>query len=160
MKPIKRTILIAFTSIYLLMVFFTSISLNIAFKKRIEIKWVKISIRSISVLNALVVYGLVIINLVNPFAWNNFSVESFYSERVDGRIFNAYFRPVGAYAGGEGNFWITEIPKFLPFIEIEKFHDNAVLWDFRATEWEGEPVNQNEVVKDYIKDNVLAKDDN
>lgn len=83
-------------------------------------------------------------------------MKSFNHQEVNGRIFNAYFQPVGAYSGGEGVFWITESPKFLPFIEIEKYYNGAILWDFTWTEWDGEPCNQTEIVRNYIQTEVVG----
>ena len=115
-------------------------------------------LRTLTILSSVVVFGLIGLNLINPFAWDTFKMRSFYYVNVDGRLFNAYFKPVGAYAGGEGNFWITETPKYFPTIEIEKFYNRTVLWDFSATEWEGEPIDQNKVVKSYIKDEIIDKE--
>jgi hypothetical protein len=101
--------------------------------------------------------GLLGLSLMLPFAWDILKLRSFYYESVDGRLFNAYFRPVGAYSGGEGNFWITESPKYFPLVEISKYYKHAILWDFRATEWEGEPINQHEIVRRYVKEEIIDK---
>ena len=174
---IKRQItLTAFTTLYLLTILSTdislvgywtdivfsilivSITLKVVFKRKTEKTWLTWSLRALAILTSMVVYGLLGLNLINPFAWNTFKMRSFYYQSVDGRLFNAYFKPVGAYAGGEGSFWITESPRFLPFIEIEKYYDGTILWDFRDTEWEGEPIEQHQVVKNYVQEEVIEKE--
>jgi len=89
------------------------------------------------------------------FMWDALKTKSFLYEEVDGRMFHAYFTPVGAYSGGEGVFWITESPIHFPFIEQDKYIDAAVLWDFRLEEWEGTPVDQQQIVREYIKEHIL-----
>jgi hypothetical protein len=76
---------------------------------------------------------------------------------VDGRLFNAYFKPVGAYSGGYGNFWITEMPKWFPIIGRQVYWERAVHHDFGEDIAEGEPVDNYEVVKEYIRNKVIAK---
>ncbi|WP_339905294.1 hypothetical protein [uncultured Cyclobacterium sp.] len=128
------------------------------FKCKSGKRWLNISIRLLTIASSILVFGLVGLVLISPLSWNVFKMKSFYFENVSGRLFNANYKPVGAYAGGEGVFWITESPKIFPFIEIENYYDGTVLWDFRLTEWEGEPVDQNEVVKNYILDEVIEKE--
>ena len=70
-------------------------------------------------------------------------------------MFHAYFKPVGSYSGGEGNFWITESPLYFPFIEKDVYYEHAVLHDFSDGYWDGRPINNYEVVKSYIKDDVI-----
>lgn len=176
MKLRTQAILTAFTTVYLLTIAFTDLSLvgywtdilssillvsiglwaTSGFKA--EKTWLKYILRVLNVSYALVVFGIVGLNLINPFAWDSLKMRSFYYEKVDGRLFNAYFKPVGANSGGEGNFWITETPKYFPIIEMEKFYEGAVLWDFRATEWEGEVIDQNVVVKRYIQKEVIDQE--
>ena len=172
----RQIILTLFTTVYLATVLLTDISLTgywsdiifsillvsigllTVFKLKSQKTWLNTSLKTLTIICSVVVYGLVGLNLINPFAWDTFKMKSFYFENVNGRLFNANFKPVGAYAGGEGVFWITESPKLLPFIEIEKYCDGAVLWDFRITEWEGDPVDQTEVLKNYILDEVIEKE--
>lgn len=172
----RQIILTIFTTVYLITVLLTDLSLTgywtdiifsillvligllTVFKFKSDKSWLNISLKTLTIISSIVVFGLVGLNLINPFAWDTFKMKSFYFEKVNGRLFNANFKPVGAYAGGEGVFWITESPNFLPFIEIEKYYNGAILWDFRLTEWEGEPINQNEVLKNYIQDEVIEKE--
>ena len=84
-------------------------------------------------------------------------MKSFNYVNIEGRLFQAYFKPVGSYSGGEGVFWITETPKYFPLIEYRQFYDGAILWDFRSSEWDGQPVNQIEVVKSYIRSEIIDK---
>ena len=172
----RQIILTLFTTVYLATVLLTDISLTgywtdiifsillvsigllTVFKLKSQKTWLNTSLKTLTIICSVVVYGLVGLNLINPFAWDTFKMKSFYFENVGGRLFNANFKPVGAYAGGEGVFWITESPKLLPFIEIEKYYDGAVLWDFRITEWENNPVDQTEVLKNYILEEVIEKE--
>lgn len=82
-------------------------------------------------------------------------MTSFYWIDVDDRIFNAYFQPVGAHSGGEGNFWITESPTYFPVIEEAVYYKHAILWNFGTKEFDGQSVDQNEIVRSYIKDEVI-----
>lgn len=106
---------------------------------------------------SLIIFGLLGLNFTNPFALDTFKLRSFYYQSVDGRLFNAYFKPVGAYSGGEGNFWITEVPKFFPIIEKRVYYDRTVLWNFNNDTFDGQPVDNYKVVKQYIKDEVIDK---
>ena len=108
-------------------------------------------------LQAMFVFAIFIFYAINPFLWHTFKVTSFCYQKVEGRVFNAYFRPVGAFAGGEGNFWITESPKYFPIIEKEIYYDRTVLWNFSVTEYDGQIVDQNEVVKLYIIEEIIQK---
>ncbi len=132
-------------------------ALRLVFKNKNEKYWVTFALRTTNILCSIIIFGFLRLNLINHFAWDAFKLRSFYFQSVDGRLFNAYFKPGGAYSGGEGNFWITESPKYFPFIEIEKYYDHAILWDFRDTEWGEESIDQNEVVRSYIKDEVIDK---
>jgi hypothetical protein len=172
----RQTILAIFTTVYLVTVLLTDISLTgywtdiifsillvsigllTVFKSKSNKSWLNFLLRTSTIIYSIFVFGLVGLNLIDPFARDIFKMKSFYFENVNGRLFNANFKPVGAYARGEGVFWITESPKFLPIIEIEKYFDRAVLWDFKLTEWDGEPIDQNEVLKDYIQDKVIEKE--
>ncbi len=89
--------------------------------------------------------------------WTPLNFVAFYYQSVNGRLFNAYFKPVGAYSGGEGNFWITEVPKFFPIIEWRVYYDRTVHWNFNDDTFDGQQVDNYEVVKEYIKDEVIDK---
>ncbi|MCB9034605.1 MAG: hypothetical protein H6553_12265 [Chitinophagales bacterium] len=178
MKIKIQLILPIFTTFYLLVVLFTdislvgywtdvifsiilvSISLVIIFKFKIKEMWLSFVLRTLAILNSVVVYGLLILNIINPFAWDILELKTFYYEIVDERLYNAYFKPVGSYSGGQGNFWITEIPKVFPIIEIDKYYNRTVDWNFKVDEFDGEIVDQNEVVKSYIKSEVIEKENN
>lgn len=92
---------------------------------------------------------------INPYNFDHFKLTSFNFIVLEGRLFHAYFKPVGAYAGGEGQFWITESNLLIPFVEKEVFYDRTCMWDFGNLEFEGYPVNQNKIVETYIKEHVL-----
>ncbi len=172
----RQIILTAITTVYLLTVFFTDISLvgywtdivfsilivsvtlKLVFKSKTEKTWLTWTLRSLAILTSIVVYGLLVLNLINPFAWDTFKMRSFYYQSVDERLFNAYFKPVGAYSGGEGNFWITETYKYFPIIEEEKYYEHAILWNFRHSEFDGQAVNQEEIVKAYVRDEILERE--
>jgi hypothetical protein len=139
-------------------VFLSFFTLTIVLRKNTDKGWLTKVLRRTTLVCSSIVFGLIVLNLINPFAWDTLKLRSFKEQRVEGRIFHAYFKPVGAYAGGEGNFWITESPKYFPIIEIEKFYHRTVPWDFRLKEWEGKPVDQYEIVKDYILSEIIAKE--
>lgn len=98
-----------------------------------------------------------ITGLANPFVFDFFKIRSFRYLKVEGRIFHAYFKPVGAYSGGQGNFWITESPVFFPLIEKKVYYEHAVHHDFNDDEWEGQPVDNYKIAKDYIREKVIEK---
>lgn len=171
----RQLIITVFTAVYLLIVLFTDISLTgywtdiifslvlvtatllIVFKRKTEKLWLTLTLRTLTVLSSVVVFGLLGLNLITIGGFDTFKMRSFYFQNVEGRLFNAYFKPVGAYSGGEGNFWITESIKFFPIFEYQVYYKHAILWDFRNDEWEGQTVDQYEVVKSYIKDEVIEK---
>ena len=84
-------------------------------------------------------------------------ISSFYWRNEDNRIFNAYFQPVGSYSGGEGNFWISECPFYFPLIEKTVYDEHAIVWDFGMEEFDGKIVDQNKIVRSYIKNEVIEK---
>lgn len=114
-------------------------------------------LKTINILCSLIVFGLLGLNLINPFAWDTFKLRCFYFQSVDGRLFNAYFKPVGAYSGGYGNFWITETPKYFPVVEWRVYWDRTVHHDFNDDTFDGQPIDNYEVVRSYIKDDVIDK---
>jgi predicted PurR-regulated permease PerM len=79
-------------------------ALILVFRKNTLARWLKILLRSVAVLCAFTVFGLIALNLTSPFVADLFKLRSFYFQKVNGRLFHAYFKPVGAYSGGQGNF--------------------------------------------------------
>jgi hypothetical protein len=116
-----------------------------------------ITLRTGTVILSTIVFGLVAFSFTNIFILDTFKMRSFYYQKVDGRIFNAYFKPVGSYSGGQGNFWITETPIYFPIIEKRVYYDRTVLWDFNSDTFDGKPVDNYQVVKSYIRDEVINK---
>jgi hypothetical protein len=161
--------------LYLVIILFTSYSLTgfwtdvifsilysvvillLVFKRNTHSRWLKIPLRSIAILCAVTIFGLIALNFTNPFIIDHFKMRSFYFQKVNGRLFHAYFKPVGAYSGGQGNFWITESPVYFPLIEKDVYYEHAVHHDFNDDYWEGEPIDNYEVVRSYIKDEVINK---
>lgn len=127
------------------------------FIKKSTSLWFKIMRWALTIIIGSVVFMLTFIILSNPFIIDHLKLRSFYFQKVQGRIFHAYFKPVGAYSGGYGNFWITESPVFFPLIEKRVYYDRTVHHDFGSDEWEGDPIDNYEVVKGYIKDEVIGK---
>ena len=175
MKPRNQIILILFFASYLLTILLTGISLvgfwtdiifsilfslfllRAVFKNKTNQLWVTISLRITAVVCSLAVFGFIGSNLSNPFIWDVFKMRSFYYQKVNERIFHAYFKPVGAYSGGYGNFWITESPKYFPFIEWQVYYDRTVHYNFNDDNWDGQPTDNYEVVRAYIKDEIIDK---
>ncbi|MFD2521982.1 hypothetical protein [Emticicia soli] len=110
-----------------------------------------------NVLCLLTLLRLLGLNLVSTFFWDISKLRTFYYQSVDGRLFNAYFKPVGAYSGGYGNFWITETPKYFPLIESRVYFNRTVHHDFSDDIFDGEPIDNYEVVRSYIKEEVIDK---
>lgn len=133
------------------------LSLMFVFRNTTNNVWLGIALKGTNIICSLVVFGLLGLNLINPFTWDTFKLRSFYFQSVDGRLFNAYFKPVGAYGSGYGNFWITETPKYFPIIEWQVYRERAIDWDFNDDTFEGQPVDNYEVVRNYIKDEVIIK---
>jgi hypothetical protein len=133
------------------------IILIVTFRKRTASRPSTIALRLTASALSAVVFGLIFLAFTNIFILDTFKMRSFYYLRVDGRIFHAYFKPVGAYAGGQGNFWITESPKYFPVVEWPVYYDRTVRWDFSADSSEGQPVDNYEVVRSYIQDEVIDK---
>jgi len=175
----KRTpfqvIIISYLTLYLAIVLFTDYSLTgfwtdiifsilfcafalvLVFKTKANALWLTILLRTLATICAITVYGLIFLNFTNPLITDHFKLRSFYFQKVEGRIFNAYFKPVGSYSGGYGNFWITESPVFFPLIEKRVYYDRTVQWDFNNDYWDGQPVDNYEMVRNYVKDEVIDK---
>jgi hypothetical protein len=119
--------------------------------------WLTITTKVTNVLCSLIVFGLLVLNLINPFTLDFLKLRSFYFQTVDKRLFNAYFKPVGSYSGGYGNFWITESIKYLPLIEWRVYGNRTVQHDFSNDTFDGKPIDNYKVVRGYIKDEVIEK---
>lgn len=149
--------LTGFWSDVLFAVGFSLFLLVIVFWNRASRPWLTLTLRATALACFLVVHGLLAINLSNPFVWDTFKLRSFYLQRVEGRLFSAYFKPMGAYSGGYGNFWITESPRFFPLVEKRVYWDRTVHHDFSSDTFDGQPVDNYEVVKEYVRDEVISK---
>lgn len=134
------------------------ITLIIVFNYGVKSIWLNRTLKIVTGISVTLVAVFLFLTHINPFGWDKFKMRAFYNKEVNNRMFNAYFSPVGAYAGGEGSFWITEVPKFFPIIEIERYYDRTILWNFREDTFDGKPVNQDEMVISYIKDEVINKE--
>jgi hypothetical protein len=175
MKIKRQIITTTFFIIYLIIVLLTDISLTgfwtdvifsillsifsltIVFRNKNDkarLTWI---LRISNITCSLIVFGLLGLNFINPFGLDTFKLRSFYYQSVEGRLFNAYFKPVGAYSGGYGNFWVTEIPTFFSIIEWRVYSERTVHHDFRNDTYEGEAIDNYEVVRDYIKDEVINR---
>lgn len=164
--PLLLTILFV---VYLATVLLTDISLtgfwtDVIFSVLLSILSLKLSFRNkgitlkiANILCSLTVFGLIGLHLSHPFALDTFKLRSFYYLSVEGRLFNAYFKPVGAYAGGYGNFWITETSPYLPIIERRVYWERTVHHDFNDDRFDGEPIDNYAVVRSYIKAEVIDK---
>jgi hypothetical protein len=139
-------------------IFFSVFTLIRVFKNKLSSPWLTITIRTSAIIFSFFVFGFLGSRLNNPFIIDTFKLRSFYFQKVNGRLFNAYFKPVGAYSGGYGNFWITETPMYFPIIEWPVYYERTVHYDFSADIWDGEPVDNYEVVRNYIKDKVIGND--
>lgn len=132
-------------------------TLGLVFKNKTDKPWLTLTLRTTTAICSIVVFGLLGLNLINPFTYDTFKLRTFYFQTVEGRLFNAYFRPVGSYSGGYGNFWINETPKYFPIVEWTVYYDRTVDHDFRDDTFEGLPIDNYEVVRNYIKDEVVNK---
>lgn len=141
----------------ILSVFLSIWALRVVFRSWTTKIWLTLVLKTTNILCSFIVFGLLGLYLINPFAWDTFKLRSFYYQSVNGRLFNAYFKPVGAYSGGYGNFWITETPKYLPLIEWRVYWDRTVDHDFNDDTFEREPIDNFEVVRSYIRDEVINK---
>lgn len=95
-------------------------------------------------------YGYV---LMTPFDMRK-DTKTLKSQTVNGRLFHPYFQPVGSWGKGYGSFWITESPKFFPFIEKTVFTEIGTDYDFNDTEFDGTPID--EIVRNYITEDIIS----
>lgn len=175
MKATLSTIFSLFFVAYLAIVVFTSISLSgfwsdVLFSvvlsclailyignKGVRPVWLNYTTKAMNGVCVFLVIVFLGINILNPFAWDTLKLRSFYYQSVNGRLFHAYFKPVGSYSGGYGNFWITETPKYFPFIERAVYYDRTVNHDFNNDTFEGLPIDNHAIVRNYILDEVIHK---
>lgn len=137
---------------------FSIFALRTVFSETVARRWLILTQRTVTVICSLVVFGLIGLNLIIPFGWDVFKLRSFYFQAVEGRLFNAYFKPVGAYGRGYGSFWITESPKHFPIFEKRVYRDGATIHNFLVDTVANEPIDNYEIVRTYIKDEVIKKE--
>ncbi|GEM_PF-2257814 len=125
--------------------------------KSVKIGWT-ILLKVIHLLLVLYIFLTLWFQLLQPRALDTFKLRSFLYVYLEGRSFNAYFQPVGAYSGGEGNLSIAENYSYCPIFERERHYKHAILWDFRTDEFDGQAVDQKQIVKTYIKHEVIDKE--
>ncbi len=111
--------------------------------------------RMLAIACAMLVAGIMLTYVSNPFRLNVLKARSFLYQRVDGRIFNAYFKPVGSYSGGYGNLLITETPLWFPLIERTVYYQRVVHHDFGDDTFEGQPIDNNALIKQYIRKEIV-----
>jgi hypothetical protein len=176
MRVRSKIILLVFFTAYLFIVLFTKfsligfwtdiifsiglslVSLWIVFRSKTAKHWLTILLRPVAILLFIIVFGLITWSFRFIGTLDYFKLRSFYHQNIDGHVFNAYFKPVGAYAGGYGNFWITETPRYFPVIEKQVYYERAVQWDFSADSSDGKRVE--DVVRSYIQDEVIDQKNN
>ena len=131
-------------------------SIVVTFSHKAKKQWLTITLRTISICFFFVVYSFLTPFMTMFFA-DTFKLRSFCLIKVDGRLFNAYFKPVGAYSGGYGNFLITECPKYFPLIEHQVYYDRTVHHDFSEDISEGELIDNREIIRQIVKEHVIKK---
>jgi len=94
--------------------------------------------------------------LLNPFLIDTLKLRSFHFVEIEGRFYHAYFKPVGAYSGGYGNLSITESPTWLPIIEHQIHWNRSVHHDFYNDTFDGVPIDNRDVIRNYIRDEILS----
>lgn len=171
-----KIILPSFLSIYLLVIFKTDYSLvgfwtdvvvsillcvfcwRLVFSKKFEDKWSDMILKFLTITSSVIVGGIMFLTLLNPFSIDTLKLRSFYFQTVQERTFHAYFKPVGAYSGGQGNFWITESLPFFPIIEKEVHYNRTVHHDFGNDVFDGEMIDNYEEVRRYIGSRIMKKE--
>lgn len=131
-------------------------SVVITFRHKTEKRWLTITLRTISICFFFVVYSF-LTPFMTMFFLDTFKLRSFCFIKVDGRLFNAYFKPVGAYSGGYGNFLITESPKYFPLTETPFYYNRTVHHDFSEDISEGEPVDNREIIRQIVKEQISTR---
>ena len=135
---------------------FSTLTIWFLFHDHSENSWYTRITKTVNSVCVFIVLGISSLYSLNPFSYDTLKMRSFYFQSVNERLFNAYFKPVGSYSGGYGNFWITETPKYFPLIEWQIYQDRAVQHDFNKDRFEDQPVDNNEVVRYYIKEKVIV----
>lgn len=131
---------------------------RLLFIKDEEVKWMSITSNVLIKINSIVIAGLMLLIILNPFSLDTLKLRSFYFQSVQERTFHAYFKPVGAYSGGQGKFWITESQKFFPLIEKEVHYNRTVHHDFGDDVFEGEVIDNYAEVRRYIEHRISKKE--
>jgi hypothetical protein len=149
--------IVGFWTDVILSILLSIFGLRLIFRKVADKLFMSILIKTTNIICSLLVIGLLVVNIINPFALDTLKLRGFYFQNVNGRLFNAYFKPVGAYSGGYGNFWITETPKYFPIIEWRVYWEKSVHHDFNSDTFDGEIIDNKEVVENYIMDNIIDK---
>jgi hypothetical protein len=132
------------------------ISLVFTFRRKMEKLWLTILTRTISICFVYVVFSL-LGPFRTPFVADMFKSRSFFFLKVDNRLFTAFFKPVGAYSGGYGNFLVTESPKYFPIIESPVYFDRTVQYDFKEDTFDGEPIDNREIIRQIVVENIINK---
>jgi len=170
MKSTWRIIITTFFPLYLATVLFTDFSLagfwtDIIFSIVLSILSIRCIIKAwgdksviVIVVNGSCLLTVMVVMmplLLNPFSQDYLKLRSFYYQSVVGRLFNAYFKPVGSYSGGYGNFRVTETPKYFPLIEHQVYYNRTVDYNFNDDTFDSQPMDNYEVVRDYIRQEVI-----
>ncbi|MBS1636898.1 MAG: hypothetical protein JST26_13355 [Bacteroidetes bacterium] len=132
------------------------LSFIITFRQKMKNRWFTLILRTISVSFIFVVYSF-LIPFTTVFFQDTFKLRSFCFIKADDRIFNAYFKPVGAYSGGYGNLAVTESPRFFPLIEKPVYKENRLVYDLRADTFEGQTVDNREIIRQIIAEKIIHK---
>lgn len=88
----------------------------------------------------------------SPFFVDKFKTRSFLYLNVKDQLYNVYFKPVGAYAGGYGNLIIMECPNYFPIIEKPVHFIRCYTEDLKSDTFEGFPVDNREIVRQEIEE--------
>ena len=170
MSPRKQILISSLLPIYLAIVLFTDISLIgfwtdvifsillcalvifLAFRTTTNNTILKGVLKGNSIICTLLVFSFYILHIINPFFSDTLKLRGFYFLPINGKLYNAYFKPVGAHSGGYGNFWITKSPKLFPIIEMQVHWERAVHHDFGSDTFEDSPIDNSELAENYIKE--------
>ena len=93
---------------------------------------------------------ILIVLLGHPYSVGKIKTTSFLFQRVNNKLYHAYFIPVGSYSGGEGDLIIASSPHLFPLIEERIHYEHSVLWDYGASIFDGQPVNQESAIRNFI----------